>query len=46
MELDPLFLDGLPNNFSGQAVRQAFASLQAGAMGAGDLKVTPGAGQR
>lgn len=46
MELDPLFLDGLTNAFSGQAARQAFASLQAGVMGAGDLKVTPGAGQR
>lgn len=45
-ELDPLFLDGLAANLSGQSERQTFAPLQAGVMDAGDLKVTPGAGAR
>lgn len=45
-EIDPLFLDGLLNNLSGQSERQTFAPLQAGVMGAGDLKVTAGAGQQ
>lgn len=45
-ELDPLFVDGLGSNLSGQSERQTFAPLQAGVMDPGDLKVTPGAGAR
>lgn len=45
-ELDPLFLDGLANGLSGQSERQTFAPLQAGVMGAGDFKVTPGTSNR
>lgn len=41
-ELEPVFLDGL--DATAQELRTAYSALQAGVMGAGDLKVNAGAG--
>lgn len=41
-ELEPVFLDDL--DVTGQELRTAYSALQAGVMGAGDLKVTAAAG--